>query len=470
MELTEAAKYRKMWDIPAYREFSPGEHLVCEFIRTAKPKKGATILDVGCGPGRASLWLNNFGFKVIPVDLVENCLDAEVRTVLGDRFRKIDITRQKLPRADYVFCCDVMEHLPPDDVDGALRNILNACDRAFFSIALVDDEFGEKIGEPLHLTVRSFEWWRRKLDGMGHVVKARDAKTTAVFHAGRGEGLINNSRANLVSNTRKALKLDLPDLVPHEAQDTEIMIVGGGPSLDIQEIRDNAEQGIKAVAVNGSHDWLIGNGIVPGAMVVMDSRKMNARFVRNPHPDCVYLIASQCHPSVFKALEGRNVIRWHTGNEHTRDAIEKETGPVVYSDWDRHPDVGFAHPMREEDHAVPPICMISGGSTVTMRAINVMYALGYRRMKIYGMDCCYLAGAGHAYPQDENWSYDIAPVTVNGRTFIVEGWMLSQAKDFVHAAKEKFPDDLVLDIRGDGLLAHYNRYINSKEVMPDGCQ
>lgn len=465
MDLTEAAKYTKMWEIPEYRDFSPGEHFLCEFIRTAKPRKGATILDVGCGPGRASLFLSNFGFKVIPVDLVDNCLDENVRDALGDKFRRIDITAKALPRADYVFCCDVMEHLPLEDVDKALKNILNACDRAFLSIALVDDEFGAKIGEPLHLTVRSFEWWRRKLDKMGHIVKARDAKVNAIFYCGRGEGLINNDRASLISNTKKALALELPDLLPHEPQDTEIMIIGGGPSLDIAEIRGNAEQGIKAVAVNGAHDFLIENGVIPGAMVIMDSRKMNAKFVQRPHGDCAYLIASQCHPSVFKALEGYNVIRWHTGNEHTREALAREFGPLVHTNWDEHPDVGFIHPVREVNETAPPLCMVAGGSTVTMRAINVMYVLGYRKMQVHGMDCCYLAGNGHAYPQPDNWSHDIAPVTVGGRTFIAEGWMISQAKDFLHAVKEKFPDDLLLDVRGDGLLAHY-----MKEVMPDGRQ
>jgi predicted RNA methylase len=53
--------YKMMWDIPEYRAVAPGEHIAHEFLRQAKPPKGASVLDLGCGTGRGSLNLAFFG-------------------------------------------------------------------------------------------------------------------------------------------------------------------------------------------------------------------------------------------------------------------------------------------------------------------------------------------------------------------------------------------------------------------------
>jgi hypothetical protein len=52
--------------------------------------------------------------------------------------------------------------------------MLDACNGLFLSICFQDEAFSEIVGEPLHLTVMPFVWWRDHLAMMGNLVEARD--------------------------------------------------------------------------------------------------------------------------------------------------------------------------------------------------------------------------------------------------------------------------------------------------------
>ncbi|MHA2085554.1 MAG: hypothetical protein ACXABD_17500 [Candidatus Thorarchaeota archaeon] len=63
--------------------------------------------------------------------------------------------------------------------------LLEACDGVFFSIAFAPDYFGRFVGEPLHLNVKPFVWWRDRLAGMGNLIEARDLLGEGVFYVTR---------------------------------------------------------------------------------------------------------------------------------------------------------------------------------------------------------------------------------------------------------------------------------------------
>ena len=66
---------------------------------------------------------------------------------------------------DWFFCADVMEHIPPEFVDATLDNIAHVASKGgFFQIALSKDGCGALIGDTLHLTVESPEWWMKKIN------------------------------------------------------------------------------------------------------------------------------------------------------------------------------------------------------------------------------------------------------------------------------------------------------------------
>jgi hypothetical protein len=89
-------------------------------------------------------------------------------------------------RFDYVYCTDVLEHIPPQFTMLAIDQMLRVAKQALFlSVCLRADGFGAWIGQPLHQTVQPFTWWRDSLRELGMVVEARDLLTDAVFLVAR---------------------------------------------------------------------------------------------------------------------------------------------------------------------------------------------------------------------------------------------------------------------------------------------
>lgn len=162
---TEKRKYEKMWAVKAYRSNSPGEQLVKYFLDHIDGYlSGETLIDLGCGTGRAGLKLSAAGFDVTLLDHCEAALDDKVR-LSGLPF--IEMNLWELPNFvpfNWFYCTDVMEHLPTDKVNRVLANCAKVAKRGFFQIAMFEDGFGDQIGECLHLTVKPESWWRDALN------------------------------------------------------------------------------------------------------------------------------------------------------------------------------------------------------------------------------------------------------------------------------------------------------------------
>ena len=175
-DLKEADKYRLMWGTESYREFSPGEVVVPVILEVLKPE--GLVLDFGCGTGRAALGLSRAGCDVLCIDFADNCRDEEA---MGLPFLQWDLTRPLPPHANYGICTDVMEHIPTDDVETVVGNIMAAADNVFFQISTVPDLMGALIGQDLHLTVRPHHWWAELLGRLGTVSWQHDAGEASLF-------------------------------------------------------------------------------------------------------------------------------------------------------------------------------------------------------------------------------------------------------------------------------------------------
>lgn len=168
----EKQKYADIWDIPDYCRASPGKGYADLFRRMACPEAG-TVIDLGCGAGEGGRALEAFGLHVVYLD--------HVRVGDLDPFIEQPLWRSIPGVYDYGYCCDVMEHIPQEFSMLCVRNMLNACREVFLSISFTPDRFGVYVGEPLHLTIRSFAWWRDRLREMGTLVDARDLLGEGVF-------------------------------------------------------------------------------------------------------------------------------------------------------------------------------------------------------------------------------------------------------------------------------------------------
>ncbi|MDD4971851.1 MAG: DUF115 domain-containing protein [Paludibacter sp.] len=173
-EITEQEKYTRMWSRSEYRQASPGENRVSLFLLAAKPKATDTVIDFGAGTGRAALLIHrNSPSKVLMLDFADNCLDEEVRANFSDnlRFGIADLTKPIAHHAKYGYCTDVLEHIPTDDVEKVILNVMNSADSVFFQISTIQDTMGVLIGQHLHLTVDNADWWKNKFVSLGYTVQ-----------------------------------------------------------------------------------------------------------------------------------------------------------------------------------------------------------------------------------------------------------------------------------------------------------
>lgn len=182
-DLTERDKYRLMWQFDGYRDFSPGEGIVPLFLEVAKPD--GLIIDFGCGTGRASLALNEAGHEVFLVDFADNCRDEEA---LRLPFLEWDLTHPCPLRAPFGLCTDVMEHIPPEDVEAVICNVMSSADQVFFQISTVNDVFGEVIGTRLHQSVHAHAWWRETFEALRlEILWEQSSPIASCFHVKRND-------------------------------------------------------------------------------------------------------------------------------------------------------------------------------------------------------------------------------------------------------------------------------------------
>lgn len=185
--MSEREKYERLWAMPEYRVTAPGEACVYEFVRAAKPAAYSTVLDLGCGTGRASVAMNNeHALCPMLVDFTDNSRDPEARYL---PFWKCDLAEPLPVHAEYGFCTDVMEHIPSADTETVLTNIFASAPNVFFQIDTQPDNCGVLIGETLHINLRSHDEWRGLLSQHGEITYEREAGGSSIFYVTKDQAL-----------------------------------------------------------------------------------------------------------------------------------------------------------------------------------------------------------------------------------------------------------------------------------------
>ena len=221
------------------------------------------------------------------------------------------------------------------------------------------------------------------------------------------------------------------------SQSGTVSVVGSGPSLKetYPDLRGDV------MACNGALGFLLDRGIVPRFAFFMDADERMKKFVRR-HPDVTYLVASRCHPTVFQALEGLDVVVWHAKSEELCDAILAEHG------------------------VIEPL--VHGGSAAVTRAMCVAHSMGYREQHLFGADSSCVDGETHVQKSLAEEKY--LPILAGGRVFTTTAWMAAQVEDFKVLAPALEAEGAKFEVHGDGLLPHVAkimkavRHSNSLEV------
>lgn len=225
----ESSLYENTWSIGGYGDMSPGEKFLPIFIdampdqfkdalnigpaRVDKDTGGQlkwhkktcrdmnwrpqTVLDAGTGSGKGAVALAKRGFAVALFDVTFDGIEdrsmfeqfPSVPGLLWDDLKHVPYMAKAFDEEsfddrffDWAYCCDVMEHIPPQFTMLVVHRLLNIVRQGvFFSISLVPDQFGYLAGEPLHKTVQPFTWWRDALGEMGSVIDCRDLGNVGTY-------------------------------------------------------------------------------------------------------------------------------------------------------------------------------------------------------------------------------------------------------------------------------------------------
>lgn len=272
----------------------------------------------------------------------------------------------------------------------------------------------------------------------GNVVPEDDRLT--VLEGVSLHGQMNVSDEVLLANVRAAIRRPYPQIRQQAPNPDRVVLVGGGPSLNdtVDELVALIREGAKLVTVNGAYHWCLERNLSPRSQIVMDARPSNARFLSPRIPMCNYLLASQCAPETWDAVEGR---------------------PDV---WMFHAAAGSDGPLKEllDRHYLGQWFGVGGGVTVISRAIMLLRALGYLRFDLFGVDSCFLGDQHHAYAQAENaqdrpYRFTVCPTDAPelARDFYCAPWHVKQFEDLLQMIRIN-GEHFQLHVHGDGLLAY----------------
>ena len=230
----------------------------------------------------------------------------------------------------------------------------------------------------------------------------------------------------LLGNVQRSVKRSLPWFDFDESPQGSVCLVGGGPSLvdTIDQLKVRHQNGAKVWAMNGSYDYLQSQGITPDAMVMLDARPENVRFVQNPQQSTTFYITSQCDDSVFDALEGYKVVLVHANTLGVYELLEHEKAR--------------------------PVHLMGGFTTVGILSLILAKLKGHKRIFLFGMDSSYRNGEHHAYKQESNDHDKSIDAMIDDVTYKCAPWMAQQVTDFQNVVAGF--QDVTIEVCGDGLL------------------
>ena len=240
---------------------------------------------------------------------------------------------------------------------------------------------------------------------------------------------LNEDKDKVRDNIKKNMQRGRPQVQPYETQwDKVVCLALGGPTLKktFPNLLEKKNDGVPVITVNGSYKYCIDNGLEPSAMVMLDSREFNNRFIKPLRKDCKYFISSQCHPSVFDMLEDCQVWIWHVAGDENYDLLQEQYGEEYFP--------------------------VMGGATIALRAVHLFRMLGFHKFEMFGFDSC-IIGEHHAYEQPENDDEGVIDVTVSGKEFRCTAAHYHQAKEFVDMIS-KTGEHYDLAVHGNGLISH----------------
>lgn len=246
---------------------------------------------------------------------------------------------------------------------------------------------------------------------------------------------VNYPQEKIIENILKASRRPLQWLEPGDyAQGRDLLIVGGAPSMKnyLEEIKEKHKAGAFIMALNGAYDFLVSQNIIPDCFVMLDARPINHQIIKNPQPETLFLIASQCHDKVFKRLNDYTVVLWHS----------------LENDWWPEKEITAI----ANHHGRGPYSAIGGSQTVGSRALYVAETMGFKKLFLYGYDSSYADGSHHAYSQPQNDSEKTIELEIEGKKYLTTPLFARQVYQIQEQRNVLKTVGVEIIIRSDGFI------------------
>lgn len=223
-------------------------------------------------------------------------------------------------------------------------------------------------------------------------------------------------------NVQENVKRIALRIAPAPAHDRRCILICYGPSLNETWQMIEQSKG-DVVTVSAAHEYMATRGIIPKYHVDSDPRPHKAKHIRRPQHSTKYRLASCVHPDVLNRLRGYDVALWHALNGDETDTRIEDLEPDAWG--------------------------VAGGSNVGLRAIVLMYMLGYRDFEVHGMDCSF-QGDGAVQWAGRHAGRTKALLPFQCRGFHTSALMIDYAREFFQT-RARMPD-ATFNLRGRGLL------------------
>ena len=121
-----------------------------------------TLIDLGCGPGEWSKQAKQY----TGIDISSYVIEQNKLKNSGTYYQSCLTDLDGLTGEHFVngVCFDVMEHIPPEHIFPTLKSISSLdIGTWYFAICTRKSKKLDQDGNNLHLTIRSDEWWQKRL-------------------------------------------------------------------------------------------------------------------------------------------------------------------------------------------------------------------------------------------------------------------------------------------------------------------
>lgn len=176
-----------------------------------------------------------------------------------------------------------------------------------------------------------------------------------------------------LENIRASAKYEFPILAPQPTRPGSAIFVAGGPSLRrfLPEIKKRKEAGEYVFTSNNTHDYLVEQGIVPNACLLLDPKERVKDYVKLVQPETAYIISSCAHEKTWEAMKERGAKMMKIMVAYgMKDEEDMKLMNLLY------PHIGSKY-------------YLPGGTMTPLRAMPLAAMLGFKKIELYGFDSCF---------------------------------------------------------------------------------